>query len=148
MGFCGLLVGASFLVFALGFIGDALIFGAIRGLPLASTIPWSEILHLVGKAYVASWLVIAIQSWLSVRFSGMATPVGVGFAALVIGFGLLGVRGGPFSWWYPWTLPIRTLSGGPRDLHDTVLPALFGCAGGVLVGALACWDLARRREGD
>jgi hypothetical protein len=148
MVFCGLLVGASFLVVVLGFIGDGLIFGAVRGLPLASAIPWGEILHLAGKAYVASWLVIAIQSWLSARFFGIATPAGLGFAALVIGFGLLGVPGGHFSWWYPWTLPLRTLSGGPRDLHDTVWPAVFGCAGGVLVGALACWDLARRREGD
>jgi hypothetical protein len=41
-------------------------------------------------------------------------------------------------------LPLRTLqiSG---DLHNTVLPALFGCVGGLVFGALACWDLARRR---
>jgi hypothetical protein len=24
----------------------------------------------------------------------------------------------------------------------------IGCAGGVLLGALACWDLARRRDGE
>jgi hypothetical protein len=141
--FCGLLVGAAFLGVALGFVGDVLIFSGVRGLHLASAIPWAVILRTAGIAYLASWLAIVVQSWLGARFSGIAPPVGIGFAALALGLVLVP---GALSSWFPWTLPFRTLPGGPRDLHSTVLPAVFGCAGGVLMGAVACWDLARRRE--
>ncbi len=144
--FCGLLVGASFLIVVPGFVGDVLIFSWARGFPLASAIPWSEIVNTAGKAYVASWLVIVIQSWLSVRFAGIASPVCIGFAALVIGVVLIPFQKGSFSSWYPWTLPLRTFQANPRDLHNTALPAVFGCVGGVVLGALACRDLARRRE--
>jgi hypothetical protein len=144
--FCGLLVGASFLAIALGFAGDVLIYSGAYELHLASAIPWFEILSTAGKAYAASWLAIVIQSWLGARFAGIASPVGIGFAALAIGVVLLPFRGGVLASWYPWMLPLRTLQLDPRDLHNTVLPALFGCAGAVVVGAVASWDLARRRE--
>ena len=145
--------GCSFLVLVLGFVGGVLIFSGISGLHLASSIPWVEIVTMAGKAYLASWMMMAIQTWFSMRFSGVAAA-GIGFASLVAGFILLGIvarHGEMFSSLsscYPWMLAFRTLSLGPRDLHSTSLPAVFGCVGGVLVGALACWDLARRREGE
>jgi hypothetical protein len=146
--FCGLLVGASFLVVILGFVADVLICGAVRGSHLAAGIPWAEIVTTAGKGYLAVWLLIVIQSWLSWRFAGIAAPVGIGFAAFVTGFLLLPLHRGDFSSWHPWMLAFRTLQVGPYDLHNQVLPLVFGCAGGLVLSVLACWDLARRREGD
>ncbi len=142
--FCALLLGASFLLAALGLVGNVLIFSGLRGHGLSRAIPWSEVLSTTAKAFAASWLTIAIQSWLSARFTGIAAPVGIGFAALILGTILLKPDIPELSSWYPWLLPLRTLATG--DLHDTRLPFLLGCVGGVMVGALACWDLARRRD--
>jgi hypothetical protein len=144
--FCGLLVGASFVVAVLGFAGDVLSYSVVYGLHMASAIPWPEILTTAGKAYVASWLLIVIQSWLGARFAGLASPVGIGFAGLVLGFVVLLIGEGAVSSWYPWLLPLRTFLAAPGDLHKTMLPAVFGCAGAVVFGTIACWDLARRRD--
>lgn len=148
---CGLLLGGSFLILVLGYIGDVLIYGGIYALRLASSIPFVEIFTVAGKAYLASWLVIVIQTWLATRFSGMTAPLGIGFAAMIMGFVLLsalGRRGESFSSWYPWLSAFLSYSNGRADRHNTLLPVVVGCLGGVVLGALACWDLARRREGD
>jgi hypothetical protein len=144
--FCALLAGASFLIAVTGFVIDVLSYGVVYGLHLASVLPWPEILATAGKAYAASWLLIVIQSWLSARFTGIISPVGIGFAALVMGFVLLPIGEGALSSWYPWLLPLRTFLAAPGDLHQTTLPAVFGCTGAVVSGAIACWDLARRRD--
>jgi hypothetical protein len=145
MSFCGLLAWGSILVGVLGFVGDVLIYSHAGGLHLASVIPWSEILHTAGKAYMASCLLVVIQTWISARFPGIAAPVGIGFAALSVGLVVSSVRDGVITRWYPWTLPLSTI-GLPGVSHSTVIPAVLGCVGGVAFGALACWDLARRDE--
>jgi hypothetical protein len=147
--FCGLLVGASFLIITLGSTGVVLIYSGFKELHLGSAIPWAEIFITAGKAYAASWLMIAIQSWLSARFAGIALPVGGAFAGLVLGLVLPSpLRFAGFLSWYPWMAPLLTLpTMNPSDLHNAVLPALFGSLGGLALGALASWDLARRCEG-
>ncbi len=154
MVFCALLTGASLVAFALGFLGDVLLFSAFSGLHFSSSVPWLSIARIIAQAFVSSWLMIAIQTWLSVRVSGFAVPVGAGFAALVIGLMLSSIRGfvrDAIRLCYPWIIPLNTVSLSLRpDLGDLrkALPALIGSVGGVLFGAWACWDLARRREGD
>jgi hypothetical protein len=148
--FCGLLIGVSFLALLLGFVGDVLIVSGVRGWHLASAIPVGELLIVTGKAYLACWSMIAIQSWISARFSGIAAA-GIGFAAVVVGFVLgfiLGHRGqmSALSSFYPWMLAFRTITFDPRDFHGTLFPAVLGCIGGIVLGATACWDLARRRD--
>jgi hypothetical protein len=144
MVFCGLLVAASFLAFAAGSVGAVLVFSAHRGLGLGGSIPWRDLTSTMALAFLACWLLIVVQTWLSVRFRGFAVPAGVAFAALLIGFLLVGVNRDAFGWWYPWTLPINVR---PQGLYNTVsptLPAFFGALAGLLLAPLACWDLARQ----
>lgn len=139
--FCGLLVGASFAIVVPGLVGDVLIYSAANGYRMAPAIPWSEVVDWAGRAWLASWLVVVLQSWLSVRFTGIAPPVGIALAGLVLG---VVVQGSVLQSLFPWTAALRTIQAGPMDVHNTQLPVVFGCAGGVVAGALACWDLARR----
>ena len=132
------------MLFALGFTADALIFSGFERLRLASAIPWLEILRIPGKTFLASWLMIVIQSWLSARFAGFVAPIGIGFAAWIGGFiFLLGKRSLPL--WYPWTTAIGARPGGSPH-NSTLIPILSGCASAVLLGVLVCRDLARRRD--
>jgi hypothetical protein len=149
--FCGLLAWIGMLIAVPGLIGGVLIYSGVHGLGLASSIPWLEIFSTAGRACLASCLLIAIQTWISVRLPGIAMPVGIGLAGLVVGLMLFPLNDTLASWspasWWPWMLSLRSLpTNNPRDLHNPLLPVVFGFAGGILAGACACWDLTRRRQ--
>jgi hypothetical protein len=144
--FCGLLLGASFCAFTMTSVGGVLLFSGVRGLNLASAIPWQEILLTALRGYAACWLLIVVHTWLSVRFPGFAMPAGIAFAAMLVGFLLVGLSPDVFGWWYPWTLPISVRPDGLYDSGNTLAPALFGAIAGLLLAPLASWDLGRRVE--
>jgi lantibiotic transport system permease protein len=144
--FCGLLVGASFIVFGVTSLAGVLFFSWVRGLHLAASTPWLEMLLTGLRAYMACWLLIVIHTWLSVRFPGFPVPAGIAFAAMLIGVLLVNVSPDVFGWWYPWTLPINVRPQGLYDSHNTLAPALFGGLAGVALAPLASWDLGRREE--
>lgn len=146
MFFCALLLGASYLLFACGAIGGVLIFSWARGLGLAGSIPWADVLGIGCRAYLASWLMIVAQTWLSMRFRGFAIPAATGAAALLFGFMLMGFRRDAFGWWYPWILPINVRPEGLYDAHNTLAPALFGAVAGLILALVAARDLGRRIE--
>jgi lantibiotic transport system permease protein len=143
---CGVLVAASFFTFVATSVAGVLMFSGARGLHLAASIPWAEILLTAVRAYAACWFLIVVQSWLSSRFAGFAVPAGIAFAAMLFGVVLTGVGREYFGWWYPWTLPINVRPEGLYDAHNTLAPALFGAIAGVLLAPVASWDLGRRVE--
>jgi hypothetical protein len=147
MMFCGLLAWIGMLIAVPGYIGDVLIYSAVHGLGLWSSIPWLEILSTAGKACLASCLLIAIQTWISARLSGIAMPVGIALAALIVGLTLLPFANGKIAAWYPSTLPLAALpTNNPRALYNPMSAVLFGFFGGILAGSFACRDLARRHQ--
>jgi ABC-2 type transport system permease protein len=143
---CGVLVGASFVVFLLTTVGGVLLFGWARGLHLAGALPVADVLVTAAKAYAACWLLIVTHLWISVRYPGFAVPAGVGFAAMLMGFMAMNVGPEYFSWWYPWTLPINVRPDGLYHARSTVAPALAGLLGGLALAPLASWDLGRRTD--
>ncbi len=145
--FCGLLVAVSFVAFAVTSVAGVLFFSWVRGLHLAASTPWIEILLTAIRAYSACWLLIVIHTWLSVRFPGFPVPAGIAFAAMIIGVLLVNVSPDIFGWWYPWTLPMNVRPQGLYDSHNTLAAALFGAFGGLALAPLASWDLGRRQEG-
>jgi hypothetical protein len=149
---CILLITMSSLLASLGFVANGLLVGWYGHFAMEATIPWAGILGVTACASLACWLSIAIQTWISVRFRGLMASVAIGFGGTVLGLMLSSIgRGAESPWglagWSPWTLP---LAGLPRGGFQIVswLPTAIGCLGGLLVAAIACWDLARRREGD
>lgn len=144
--FGALLVAASFCLFAVSSVGAVLVFSSARGLHLAASLPWMEIVLTAARAYIACWLLIVIHTWISVRFPGFAVPAGVAFAAMLVGFMLVSLNRDAFGWWYPWTLPINVRPDGLYASRNSLAPALFGAVAGVLLAPLASWDLGRRAD--
>ncbi|PWT86517.1 MAG: hypothetical protein C5B56_12320 [Proteobacteria bacterium] len=144
MVFGGLLLAVSFAVFAMSSMGAVLLFGGVRGLHLAGSAPWAEVAFTAARAYGACWLLIVIQTWVSVRFPGFAVPAGIAFTGMLVGVFLVNIGPDIFGWWYPWTLAINVRPEGLYDAHNTLAPALFGTLAGVLLAPLASWDLGRR----
>jgi ABC-2 type transport system permease protein len=120
---CGLLVGASFVLFAAGVLSMGLLRSFLFHLDMGSAIPWSLTLRLAARTWLASCAMIAAQMWLSIRFPGFAIPVGTALAAAVLGAALRQVGLG--GWW-PWTMPFDSLPWGVRHVpaSPVVSPAI------------------------
>jgi hypothetical protein len=144
MVFGGMLLAVSFAVFAASSVGAVLLFSGVRGLHLGGSVPWAEVTFTAARAFGACWLLIVIHTWISVRFPGFAVPAGVAFTAMLLGIFLVNVNREVFGWWYPWTLAINVRPEGLYDGHNTLAPALFGMAAGLVLGPVASWDLGRR----
>jgi lantibiotic transport system permease protein len=134
---CGLLVGVSFLIFGVGVLGLGLLRSGLFHLHMASGIPWGLMLRVAGRAYLASSAVIAIQMWLSMRFSGFAIPGGAGLAATVAGSVLGQIH---LTGWWPWLMPFDSLPWGTAHVPASLIisPMAF-----VVLTVLAGWRLSR-----
>lgn len=90
--------------------------------------------------FLASWLMLVIQAWVSVRWSSFAVPCAVGVASTVAGL-VLGISGGAPAWthYYPWLLPYQSVVKSGQTA-----PLIVGVVGGVVVAIVGCWDVTRR----
>jgi ABC-2 type transport system permease protein len=88
-------------------------------------IDFVEYLGLLGRIFVAGWLLVAVQLWIALRYSSFvpALAVGIGgtFFAVVASSAKIGVV-------LPWQIPINQLASDPdRALLALSIGALGGC---------------------
>lgn len=136
-----LLLAASCVALGALSLVAGLVVGALRpeiGFPPG--VPWGSVASEVGLIFLATWLMLAIQVWVSLRWSSFAVPSAVGIAATVAGL-VLGISGGAPAWthYYPWLLPFQSVVRGVQTA-----PLAVGVIGGLLVAAAGCWDVTRR----
>ena len=103
-------------------------------------VPWGRLLAYVGGLFLSSWLMLALHTWVGVRWRGFVLPLGVGilgtFLALVVGdtgFGRV----------FPWSLPqavAEALSGGVFAWRTVA----WGVLGGIVVMLFGCRAVTRR----
>ena len=94
-------------------------------------------LLLLGRVFVAAWLLIAMQLWVALRHASFvpALAVGIGgtFFAVVATSAKIGML-------LPWQLPVNQLASDPQRAQLTLL---LGALGGVMVFALMLWRMVR-----
>lgn len=115
--------------------------GALKpGLGFENSFPWLQILEWTFRVYLASWLIVAIHTWVSIRWSSFVLSIGVGIAAVIGGL----IMSNTELWRiYPWSLPAAVANGFIRG--DTQLAAVvISVIGGVVVGVVGCWETTRR----
>jgi len=103
-------------------------------------VPWAEFIQYVALAYLASWLIISIHTWIGLRWHSFVVASAVGISAMVIAVVLFS---SDWSHWYPWTLPGLV----QYNLEEGLNPwpqLLLGSLGGVAVALLGGWDVIRR----
>jgi len=106
-----------------------------------AAIPWNEMLQPLGAAYLASWLLMAIHTWIAMRWKSFALASAVGMVLTVAGVVIINSDWGSF---YPWAMPgviVNQFSKGMSLLRPELI---FGCIGGIVVALLGCWDVTRR----
>lgn len=106
----------------------------LAGLP---DVAW--LLRSAALAFAASLLMVAIHTWVSIRWRSFTVAVSVGMGATVAGF-LIG-QSERFGHWYPWSMPMQVLAGDGK-YADFVVAA--GLLGGAVVALLGLADFSRR----
>jgi hypothetical protein len=110
------------------------------GLGFEAPVPWSEFFRYIAMAYLASWLILSIHTWVGLRWHSFVLASAVGITAMVVAVVLIQSDWGQ---WYPWTLPGLVASGLNAGL-DVQTELLVGSAGGVVAALLGGWDVIRR----
>ncbi len=112
--------------------------------------PLGEIGEFAAFVFLASWLMISIQTWVAQRWSSFVVASAVGVAMTTIGVIVIQSR---YAGYYPWTLPILVANGFSEYIHplnvlaEGVRPVkelLIGSVGGVVTAVLGGWNLTRR----
>jgi lantibiotic transport system permease protein len=105
-------------------------------LPHAGAIPYVWILKHAAFVWLAAWLIIAIHTWVSVRWPGFALALGVGIGGTFFALFAASARIGKY---YPWLLPVNVFT---EERFATAL--LLGAVGGVIAAVIGCVEFVRR----
>jgi hypothetical protein len=110
------------------------------GLGFEAPVPWGEFFQYVVAAYLASWLIISIHTWVSLRWHSFVVASAVGIGAMVIAVVMFQ---SDWNQWYPWTLPgltVNSLEQGLKPWGEIVA----GTLGGVIVAVVGGREVTRR----
>ena len=95
-------------------------------------------LALLGRIFLAGWLLVAAQLWIALRFTSfvpaLATGIGGTFFAVVASSAEIGIV-------LPWQIPINQLASDPARAQ---LALAIGACGGCVAFAVMLWRLSRR----
>jgi ABC-2 type transport system permease protein len=99
-------------------------------------VPYGWIAKYALMLWLASWLIIAIQTWVSIRWSTFTVALGAGIGGTFFALFAASARLGKY---YPWLLPLNVLS------DERMVAALWlGVVGGVVAVVAGCFEFARR----
>jgi lantibiotic transport system permease protein len=99
----------------------------------------AALLRLAAQAFAASLLMVAVHTWVSIRWRSFTVAVSVGMAATVAGF-LIG-QSERYGHWYPWSMPVQVMAGNGMHAHFVVVAGLLG---GLAVALAGLADFSRR----
>ena len=99
-------------------------------------VPFLWIAKLALQVWLAAWLIIAIHTWISMRWAGFPIALGAGIGGT---FFALFAASAAIGKYYPWLLPMNLFLDG-RFTSALVL----GIGGGLLAALLGCLEFTRR----
>jgi hypothetical protein len=105
--------------------------------------PWANMLEAVALGYLAAWLIIAIHTFIAMRWPSFVITIGIGMAAVMAG--VFGVNNQDLAYLYPWTLPavaVRQFFG--KDSMIATPTLLYSVVGAVAIMIAGCWYFSRR----
>ncbi|MHB0859217.1 MAG: ABC transporter permease [Anaerolineae bacterium] len=135
------LISLSMAILCLEIVASGLLLRLVEpGLGFDASIPWARMALFVTRAYLASWLIIAIHTWVSARWSSFVVAMGVGVVVVIASVLAINSDYAPY---YPWTLP-GFVGMGFKDASAAPVWMLLGVLGGPVVALLGCWNTVRR----
>lgn len=98
--------------------------------------PLGSIYKQAALVWLAAWLIIAIHTWVSIRWAGFPVALGVGMGGVFFAIFATSARVGKY---YPWLLPMNVLSEG-----RLAMALWLGVLGGVIAAVIGCLEFVRR----
>ena len=95
-------------------------------------------LALLGRMFLAGWLLVAVQLWVALRYASFVPALCVGIGGTFFAVVATSARIGAVL---PWQIPVNQLATDPARAN---LALLLGCAGGCIALAAMIWHLGRR----
>jgi hypothetical protein len=108
---------------------------------LAGSPPWAKLAETAAACFAASMLIVALQTWIAIRWRSFTVAVAIGMTATVMGF-LIG-QSARFGHRYPWSMPSQVLAGQGEYVAFVVAAGLLG---GGAVTAIGLFDYLRRES--
>lgn len=98
--------------------------------------PYGWILKYAAMVWLAAGLIIAIHTWVSIRWPGFALALGTGIGGTFFALFAASARVGKF---YPWLLPMNVF------VPERVTMAVWlGVVGGMIAAVIGCLEFVRR----
>lgn len=134
-------IGLSMVILGMMTIGVGLI-GRIflPKLGFDAPIPWMALVQNLFLSYLASWLMISIHIWISLRWSSFVLAMAAGIVPTVCGVMLINSRWVDYD---PWLMPGVVAHGLVENLPYT-LALTLGLLGGLVFALISCWETTRR----
>jgi hypothetical protein len=111
------------------------------GMGLGGPPPWEFMLRSGALMLAASALIVALHTWIALRWRSFAVACGVGMGATVMGF-LIG-QSAKFGPWYPWSLPVQAMASDPSRLPTEIA---YSALAALLVTAIGLWEFGRSED--
>jgi ABC-2 type transport system permease protein len=95
-------------------------------------------LTLLGRIFLAAWLLVAVQLWIALRYASFVPALAVGIGGTFFAVVATSAKVGAIL---PWQIPVNQLATDPLRVQLTLA---LGCIGGCLLFAAMLWQLSRR----
>lgn len=102
----------------------------------AGPVPFGWLAKYAAFVWLAGWLIVAIHTWVSMRWSGFVMALGTGIGGT---FFALFAASASLGKYFPWLLPMNVF----KD-ERLAVALLLGAVGGALAAALGCLEFVRR----
>ncbi|MBV6451556.1 MAG: hypothetical protein DCC56_10000 [Anaerolineae bacterium] len=100
---------------------------------------WGVAVRTALHVFILSWCMIALQTYVSMKWSSFIVALGVGSVGSMLSFIL--VRSVTFAQVIPWSLPFNALEPYIKQQTSLGLPLLVSLAGAFVFTMLGLWDL-------
>jgi hypothetical protein len=95
-------------------------------------------LGLLGRIFLAAWLLVAVQLWIALRYASFVPALAVGIGGTFFAVVATSAKVGAFL---PWQIPVNQLASDPARAQ---LALALGCIGGCIAFVAMLWRLSRR----
>lgn len=134
------LIGLSSFVLWVAALGSGYLLRFLRpdmGFGVPAPAGW--LFERIALIYVAVWLILALHTWLSLRWPGFVFAIGFGMTATVTGFMI--ANSAHWAKFYPWTLQINVVGTNQSNLRTALAVSVIGA---IVVAVAGCWEMTRR----
>jgi hypothetical protein len=132
----------------LALIGLTLIGGSILDilmpeLAIEPPIPWKEMFIQAGIAFLASGIILAVHTWIALRFRSFVVASAIGIGMTIAG---LILRGLEWTEYFPWTMPAMALYNYYEGASITTY-LIIGLVGWLVLSLVGNWQVERLEVG-